>query len=90
MSSGWKVEYTETALAALRKLDKPVARRIMDYLDAHIVGQDAPRATGKRLQGPLGGLWRYRVGDMRVICQIEDQVLRVLVLRLGKRSDIYR
>lgn len=51
MSSGWKVEYTETALAALRKLDKPVARRIMDYLDAHIVGQDAPRATGKRLHG---------------------------------------
>lgn len=48
------------------------------------------RATGKRLQGPLGGLWRYRVGDMRVICQIEDQVLRVLVLRLGKRSEIYR
>ncbi|WP_277060870.1 type II toxin-antitoxin system RelE family toxin [Rivihabitans pingtungensis] len=90
MSSGWKVEYTETALAALRKLDKPVARRIMDYLDAHIVGQDAPRATGKRLQGPLNGLWRYRVGDMRVICQIEDQVLRVLVLRLGKRSEIYR
>ena len=67
MSSGWKVEYTETALAALRKLDKPVAGRIMDYLDAHIVGQDAPRATGKRLQGPLNGLWRYRVGDMRVI-----------------------
>ncbi len=90
MSSGWKVEYTETALTTLRKLDKPVARRIMDYLDAHIVGQDAPRATGKRLQGPLNGLWRYRVGDMRVICQIEDQVLRVLVLRLGKRSEIYR
>lgn len=90
MSSGWKVEYTETALTTLRKLDKPVARRIMDYLDAHIVGQDAPRTTGKRLQGPLAGLWRYRVGDMRVICQIEDQVLRVLVLRLGKRSEIYR
>jgi len=90
VSSGWKVEYTETALTALRKLDKPVARRIMDSLDAHIVGQDAPRATGKRLQGPLNGLWCYRVGDMRVICQIEDQVLRVLVLRLGKRSEIYR
>lgn len=42
------------------------------------------------MQGPLNGLWRYRVGDMRVICQIEDQVLRVLVLRLGKRSEIYR
>ncbi|AQR65962.1 addiction module toxin RelE [Aquaspirillum sp. LM1] len=90
MSSDRKVEYTETALTALRKLDKPVARRIMDSLDAHIVGQDAPCATGKRLQGPLNGLWRYRVGDMRVICQIEDQVLRVLVLRLGKRSEIYR
>lgn len=42
------------------------------------------------MQGPLNGLWRYRVGDMRVIYQIEDQVLRVLVLRLGKRSEIYR
>ena len=90
MSSGWKVEYTETALAALHKLDKPAARRIVDYLDAHIVGQDSPRATGKRLQGPLGGLWRYRVGDMRVICQIEDQVLRVLAPHLGQRSEIYR
>ena len=84
------IDYTDTAKEQLRKLDKPVARRIVDFMDERIAEADNPRQTGKALTGSLGGLWRYRVGDMRVICQIEDQVLRVLVLRLGKRSEIYR
>jgi mRNA interferase RelE/StbE len=51
---------------------------------------DDPRSTGKALTGPLGGLWRYRIGDYRVICSIEDAILRILVVEAGHREDIYR
>jgi mRNA interferase RelE/StbE len=74
----------------LRKLDKPAARRIVDFMDQRISGVDAPRNTGKALTGPLGGLWRYRVGDYRVICDIQDNRLLVLVVKIGNRSEVYR
>ncbi len=86
----WKIEYTETARNRLRKLDKPVARRIVDYLDERIAPLENPRSAGKALTGPMGGLWRYRVGDYRVICEIQDEVLRVLVIEIGNRRDVYR
>ena len=73
-----------------RKTDKPTARRIVDYMDERIAPLDDPRSTGKALTGPLGGLWRYRVGDCRVICDIQDGALRVLVVKLGDRKNIYR
>lgn len=86
----WKIEYTDTARTQLRKLDKQTARRILDYMDERVAGADDPRRLGKALTGPLGGLWRYRIGDWRVICDIEDDILRVLVVRIGDRKDIYR
>jgi mRNA interferase RelE/StbE len=86
----WKIEYTETARNRLRKLDKPVARRIVDYLDERIAPLENPRSAGKALTGPMGGLWRYRVGDYRVICEVQDEVLRVLVIEIGNRRDVYR
>lgn len=86
----WTIDYTDTAREQLRKLDKQIARRILDYLDERICGRENPRATGKALTGPLGGLWRYRVGDCRVICEIQDGALRVLVVRIGHRNEIYR
>jgi mRNA interferase RelE/StbE len=86
----WKIEYTETARNRLRRFDKPVARRIVDYLDTRIAPMENPRSTGKALTGPMGGLWRYRVGDYRVICEIQDEVLRVLVIEIGNRRDVYR
>ena len=86
----WKIEYTETARNRLRKLDKPVALRIVDYLDVRIAPLENPRSAGKALTGPMGGLWRYRVGDYRVICEIQDEVLRVLVIEIGNRRDVYR
>jgi len=58
----WTIDYTATALGQLRKLDRPLARRIVEYMDAQIAQGDNPRSTGKALTGPLGGLWRYRVG----------------------------
>lgn len=86
----WTIDYTTSALGQLKKLDRPTARRIVDYMDERIAGLDDPRSTGKALTGPLGGLWRYRVGDCRVICDIQDGALRVLVVQLGNRREIYR
>jgi len=86
----WTIEYTDAARTQLRKLDKQSARRILDYMDERIAGADNPRSFGKPLTGPLGQLWRYRVGDYRVVCDIQDEVLRVLVVRIGDRKDVYR
>jgi len=86
----WTIDYTQTALNQLRKLDKQSARRILDFMDERVAQREDPRSTGKALTGPLGGLWRYRVGDFRVICEIQDGALRVLVVELGNRREVYR
>ena len=86
----WTIEYTDTAREQLRKLDRQTARRIVDFMDERVAGLENPRSTGKALNGPLGGLWRYRLGDCRVICDIQDGALRVLVVQLGNRREVYR
>ena len=86
----WTIEYAETAKKQLRKLDRVAARRIVDFMDERVALSDDPRGMGKALKGPLGDLWRYRVGDYRVICDIQDGVLTVLVLRIGNRREVYR
>ncbi len=86
----WTIEYTSMAKQQLRKLDKQVARRIVDFMDQRVAAASNPRQSGKALKGPLGGLWRYRVGDCRVICEIQDGILCVLVVRIGNRKDVYR
>jgi mRNA interferase RelE/StbE len=86
----WAIEYAASATAQLRKLDKPVARRILDFMDERIAPLQDPRSTGKALTGPLGGFWRYPVGDCRVICDIQDGALVVLVVQVGNRREVYR
>ena len=91
----WAIEYTDHARRQLRKPDKPSARRILDYMDQRMMDQRiAPlediRTLGKALRGPLGEFWRYRVGEYRIICELHDKELRVLVVRVGGRKDIYR
>jgi mRNA interferase RelE/StbE len=86
----WQIDYTSTALRQLGKLDKPAAKRILDFMDERISTPLDPRDTGKALTGPmLGAYWRYRVGDYRVICDIQDNALCVLVVEVGSRKDIY-
>jgi mRNA interferase RelE/StbE len=85
----WKIEYTATAKRALKKLDKSTARRIVDYMAAQVGGQTDPRSIGKALTGVLGGYWRYRVGNYRVICNIDNNEITVLVLRMGHRREVY-
>lgn len=87
----WAIEYTDTARRQLRKLDKPEARRILDFMDNRIAAGRNPRYTGKALTGNmLGTYWRYRVGDFRIICDIQDDRLRILVIQLGNRREVYR
>lgn len=86
----WTIEYTDTALNDLRKLDKRSIQRIVDYIDKRVAGTGDPRNTGRALIGPMGKLWRYRVGDYRVICDIQTGALRVLVIRVGRRDKVYR
>lgn len=86
----WTIEYADSAKTQLRKLDRQVARRIVDFMDKRIAPLDDPRGSGKALTGPLGGFWRYRVGDCRVICNIQGEALRVLVVLIGNRKDVYR
>ena len=85
-----RVEISGTAARQLAKLGKAEAARIIAFPRERAASSENPRATGKALKGPFGGLWRYRVGDYRVICDVEDAVLRVLVLRVGHRGGVYR
>jgi mRNA interferase RelE/StbE len=85
----WTINYTDTARGQLSKLDKQTARRILDYMDKRVSGQDNPRSSGKALTGPLGGLWRFRVDDYRIICDIQDEFVVILVLKIGHRGKVY-
>lgn len=86
----WTIEYDVTAVKDLKHIGKREARRIVDYIEERIAGQDNPRALGKSLKGPFGAFWRYKVGDYRLTCLIEDKKVTILVVRIGHRGDVYR
>lgn len=87
----WRIEFEDAALKELSKLDKPVARRILAFLRDRVAVLDDPRSIGEALKGSkLGEFWKYRVGDYRIITNIEDGVMRILVLKVGNRRDVYR
>ena len=86
----WTIEYADTANAQLRKLDRDAAVRIRNYMNRNVAPLDNPRRRGRVLTGPMAGLWRYRVGNYRVVCDIQDRFLRVLVISVGTRDTIYR
>jgi len=86
----WRVEFQRSAAKQLRALDKPIQRRILSFFRDRVARSDDPRKLGKALTGDKGGLWRYRIGDYRAICKLEDEQLIVLVLEIGRRREIYR
>ena len=87
----WQIEYDPQARKELRKLDKQVAQRIIPFLGERVALLEDPRSIGEALHGPkLGDRWKYRVGDYRIIADIEDKILRVYVLRIGNRREVYR
>ena len=86
----WTVEVSDFAERQFRKLDRPVRDRLLDYLYDRIEGCKNPRHFGEPLKGEMAGLWRYRVGDYRIICKLEDSRLLVVALAVGHRRAIYR
>lgn len=87
----YNVELSESAERELGKLDAPQAKRILKFLHQRVAKRDDPHSVGEALHGSrLGEFWKYRVGDYRLICKIEDDRLIVLVLRVGHRKEIYR
>ena len=86
----WTIEYTQTARKSVAKLDSASRHRIRLFLEERVAAADNPRATGKALSGPLATLWSYRVGDFRIICELQDRRLVVLVVAVGNRRDVYR
>ena len=88
MTSRWSVETTDQFDRDYKKLDRPVQRRVMAYLE-EVGTLDDPRQRGKALTANHAGVWRYRVSDYRVLVQIIDGTLTVLALRIGHRRDVY-
>lgn len=87
----WKIEITPTADKILRKLSVDTQKRIVHFLRERVANLDNPRSTGKALVGPtLSGLWRYRVGDYRILCKIEDDIICIVVVEIGHRRDVYK
>lgn len=79
----WNIRYAESAVKQLLAMDRQQARKIKKYLDERIAPAEDPRAFGKGLASNMAGLWRYRVGDWRVVVDIQDTLLVVLVVRVG-------
>jgi mRNA interferase RelE/StbE len=86
----WTIEYDESALADLKKVDRQMQREILDYMDKRIANAEDPRAFGKPLRHSKFGLWRYRVRDYRITCELREAQLRVLVVAVGHRSTVYK
>ncbi|MFQ5432182.1 MAG: type II toxin-antitoxin system RelE/ParE family toxin [Nitrospinota bacterium] len=85
----WKIEFDPDALKELSRIDNQTQLRIVKFLRMRIAGRSDPRKLGKLLHGDKAGLWRFRVGNYRLICHIENKTRRILVLRIGHRRDIY-
>jgi len=86
----WTLRISETAKRQLRKLDPSNAQAILRFLNRLVLETSDPRERGSGLRANLAGLWRYRVGDYRVICRIEVNELVVLVLQIGHRREVYK
>jgi mRNA interferase RelE/StbE len=86
----WTIEFEQDAIRQLNRLDKTVRRRVVQFLGSRIVPSDNPRQLGKALHGELAGLWRYRVGDYRLICLLDDDRRVVTLVRAEHRRDVYR
>lgn len=86
----WRLEYTKAAVRQLRKMGPVDSKRVRDWMRKHIDGCDDPRAHGRGLTANMSGMWRYRVGDWRVLAHIDDGVVTVEVFTIEHRSEVYR
>lgn len=85
----YELRFTATAVKQLRKLDRAIATRIVAYLEA-VADLDDPTARGKNLTGEYSGIWRYRIGSYRALCDVDKRTLTILTLEVSHRSQSYR
>lgn len=85
----WIIEYTKTAAKTLQSIDRQAARRITKYLNERIATDEDPRRFGEGLLENLAGYWKYRIGDYRIIAEIQDEKLIVVVVKIGHRRKVY-
>ena len=85
----FSIEYTKTAAKQLMKLDRKIAAFIVSYIDEKLVNCENPRLYGKALRGNLNDIWRYRVGDYRILAKIEDERIIITIVEIGHRKDVF-
>ena len=85
----WRIEYKKSVIKTVRKLDPQVRHKLKEFLEGRIAHLKNPRSVGKALTG-TPDVWRYRVGHFRILCQIKDQKITILVLDVGHRSSVYK
>ena len=83
----WQIKWEVSASREFKSLDKPIQKRILKYLDERVI--ERPKDFGAEVVGDKLGLWRYRVGDYRIICQLKNEKLVVLVVSVGHRKEVY-
>ena len=86
----WTANFDPRALKELEKLDRMAQRRIVNFLQERVLRRADPRDLGKAMTGDQAGLWRYRIGDYRLVCRIDDEAELMLVLRVAHRKEAYR
>jgi mRNA interferase RelE/StbE len=87
----WRIEFSESAVKQLSRLDRQTAQRIVRFLRERVAPVDDPRGVGAALRGEvLGKYWKYRVGNYWVVCDIRDHIVTVIVVRIGHRREVYR
>jgi mRNA interferase RelE/StbE len=86
----WRIEFDPAAAKELYKLGAVPARRILGFLSTRLSKLEDPRSVGEALKGRLGQLWKYRIGDYRIIADIQDHVLIILIVRVGHRREVYK
>ncbi len=87
----WRIEYDAGAKKDLSRLDRQIAQRILEFLGGRVAKLEDPRSIGEALKGSvLGDFWKYRVGDYRIIAEIQDKSLRIYVIEIGNRKEVYR
>ena len=85
----YSVKYKKSALKKLNNLDAPIRERIKNWIDTNLVGCENPRLHGKALHGEWHDFWRYRVGEYRIVAQIQDDKIIIFVVKIDKRGEIY-
>lgn len=86
----YSLKFTDNAKKQLKKMDKYIAKLIVNWMMKNIHGSDNPRVHGKALKANLSDYWRYRVGNYRVITEIQDDALVVVAVEIGHRKEIYK